>query len=248
MADDFDHILPGDATPLELAIADADTRLDAIDTDLVRRIGGPNIAEVPEAYLSRRAWARSVDVWDQAWPEEIRRAVIVAAPAVHTIKGTPDATTLALAAMRVETVITEWFEAVPQAKPYTFEVLALARARLYADGPVLDARLIQAVFETVMRTKPLSRGFRLRVGVALETGLGLAPTAAAVARVAVAAEADLPTPPIAATLGLAPTAAAVARVAVAAEADLPTPAIGATLGLAPAATLRTCIAFAAHAG
>lgn len=215
---DFENILPGDATPLELAIADADTRLDAIDTDLVRRIGGPHIAEVPEPFLARRAWARSVDVYDPAWPEAIRRAVIVAAPEVHRLKGTPDATALALAAMRVETVITEWFEANPPAKPYTVEVLALARARLYADGPVLDARLIQTVFETVMRTKPLSRGFRLRVAVLQETGLGLAPAAAAVSRIAVAAEADLSTPPIAARLGLASVSSVRTRLAFAVHA------------------------------
>lgn len=216
---DFDDVLPGDATPLERAIADADARLDAIDTDLVRRIGGPTIAEVPEPYLSRRAWARSVDIYDPAWPEAVRRAVIEAAPAVHMIKGTPDATAIALAAMRVETVITEWFEANPPARPYTFDVLALTRAKLYADGPVLDPRLLKAVFDTVMRTKPLSRGFRLRVGVAMETRLGLAPAAAALSRIA-------------------GTAAAV----------LPMPAVGTTLGLAPAASTRTRVAFAAHAG
>ncbi|MCF4125047.1 phage tail protein I [Methylobacterium sp. SyP6R] len=245
---DFDDVLPGDATPLERAIADADARLDAIDTDLVRRIGGPRIAEVPEPYLSRRAWARSVDVYDPAWPEAIRRAVIEVAPAVHIIKGALDATTLALAALRVETVITEWFEANPPAKPYTVDILALARAKLYADGPVLDDRLLKAVFDTVMRTKPLSRGFRLRVGVALETGLGLAPAAVAVSRVAVSADAILPMPPAAASLGLAPAAAAVSRVAVSADAALPMPPIGAVLGLAPAAAARVRVTFTAHAG
>lgn len=244
---DFDDVLPGDATPLERAIADADARLDAIDTDLVRRIGGPTIAEVPEAYLSRRAWASSVDVYDPAWPEAVRRAVIEAAPAVHMIKGTLDATTLALAAMRVATVITEWFEAVPRAKPYTVEVLALARARLYADGPVLDPRLLKAVFDTVMRTKPLSRGFRLRVGVALETGLGLAPAAAAVSRISGVAASALPIPQAAATLGLAPAAAAVSRISGVAASALPMPSAVATLGLAPAAVARVRVAFSANA-
>ncbi len=86
----------------------------------------------------------------------------------------------ALEALQVTTRITEWWEQTPRAKPYTFDVLALARSRLYGGSPVLDERVLRAVYDTVMRTKPLSRAFRLSVGVELTGKVGVAAAGVAV--------------------------------------------------------------------
>ncbi|GJD93341.1 phage tail protein I [Methylobacterium iners] len=171
---DRDFVLPGDATPLELAIADTDARLDDIDMDEIRRVRV--IAEAPAAYLKHLAWEKSVDVWDPLWPDDIKRAVIEAAPIVHTHKGKLYAVRVALAALKVDTTIIQWWEEVPRGPAYTFLVKAYARARLY-DGPVLNDRLIRAIFSSIMRAKPLSRAFGLVVGATFPRPLGLAPVA-----------------------------------------------------------------------
>lgn len=213
------NLLEGPAFPREIAIQDADAAITDLDADLARRIGGPDIAEVPTAYLPHRAWGRSVDVYDGAWPEPVRRAVIVASPQVHEVKGTLDGVEKALAALNVDAVVTEWWQATPRAKPYTFRVTAYARARLY-DGPLLDARLIKVVFATVLRTKPLSRAFSLAVGVNLPSSAGLAPV---LIGKLVCGRALVPAPrtELSARVGLAPVIVGKVRVALALVPALP---------------------------
>lgn len=172
------EILPNDATPREKAYAAVDARFEDIDTDLVRRV--KSVAEAPADYLPYLAWERSVDVYDPAWPEAVKRAVIAAAPEVHRYKGTRHAVEVALAALRVGTEITEWWQEVPRAAPYTFRVTAYARGRLY-DGPVLDTRLTRVIYSAITRAKPLSRAFTFSVVANLPSTLGMA--AAATARV-----------------------------------------------------------------
>lgn len=176
---DRDDILPGDARPLERAIADTDGRLDDIDADFVRRIGGPDISAVPTAFLPARASARSVDIWDPAWPEDVQRRVIEVAPLVHAKKGTPFAVRTALDALKISTVIVQWWQTVPRGAPYTFKVTAYARAKIYDGDFILDPRLLAVAFATVMRTKPHSRAFAFAVGAHFGSGLGVAAIATA---------------------------------------------------------------------
>lgn len=223
------NLLPDDITPRERAHADVDARLDEIDIGLPARAKSP--ADAPEAYLKYQAWERSVDVYDPAWPEAVRRDVIAAAPIVHRYKGTRYAVAAALAALRVDATITEWWQESPRAAPYTFRVTAYARARLY-EGPILDARLIRAVYGAILAAKPESRAFSLAVGVAWTCRLGLAPALAVKARLARAV-----TPralnDMDAALGLAPALAVKARLARAVVPRTETAAASA-LGLAPA--------------
>lgn len=210
-------LLPDRAGPIERAVSKTEGRLDDISYAQVRRVRSVEDATGDE--LDHLAAERSVDVYDRAWPEEIRRAVVAGWPLVQAKKGTPFAIETALSAMRVAADLTEWWETSPRGVPYSFEVLALVGARLYPGAPVLDTRTLAAVYATVMRTKAHARPFDIRIGVRLRAELGLAPAAAAISRIA-------------------GTAAAV----------LPMPAVGTTLGLAPAASTRTRVAFAAHAG
>lgn len=167
-------LLPSHAFPRERVIADTDGRLEDIDFDLIRRVRSPD--EAPAGFLPYLAWERSVDVWDPQWPQAIKRAVVTAAPIVHRYKGTRYAVEAALGALQVDARFEEWFDQAPQGPAYTFTVKAYARARLY-DGPVLDARLIKVVYASIMRTKPLSRAFKLVVGATFPETLGLAPIA-----------------------------------------------------------------------
>jgi phage tail P2-like protein len=214
-------LLPSHATPRERALAQVDARLDDRAAEAARITALKDPATCPAAYLPYLAWERSVDVWDAAWPEDVQRAVVAAAPLVHAHKGTPAGLKAALAALRIEPILIEWWQAVPRGIPYTFEVEALVRSRLYPDGPLLDPRLIQAVHDTVMRVKPLSRAFRLRVAARTESDLGFAPFGAARPRAALPAPAALPTPDAAAGLGLAAVAVVRPRLSLLALAEMP---------------------------
>ena len=203
---DRDDAQPSNATPLEISIAQTTGRLDDLDMDLPRRVASPDIAEVPEPFLAHRAWGRSVDVYDPAWPVEVRRDVIAVAPEVHLHKGELYAVRKALAALRVDAEVTQWWQTAPKGRPYTFEVRAFARARLY-DGPLLDARLIRVIYATVLGTKPLTRAFDLTIGVGYGGAAGAAAGAGAktVSRRAVRPQLDVVS---AGVLGLAPAALA----------------------------------------
>lgn len=215
-----DNILPGNATSLERAVADTDGRLDDIDMAFVSRVRDP--AQTPAAILPYLAWERSVDVWDPAWPEDVQRTVVAVALIVHRYKGTRYGVRTALDALQVATRIVEWWETGPEGPPYTFEVTAYVRARLYdGDGPLVDARLIRVIYDTITRTKPLSRAFELRIGIGTGSPLGLAPIAMARGRMDLSAASARPLPALRSDLGLAPMAAVRNRVAVAAHALRP---------------------------
>lgn len=174
-----ENLLPGGATPVERAIADTDGRLDDIDVGLIRAV--KDAYDAPAWALPYLAWERSVDVWDPAWPEAVKRAVIAAAPIVHRYKGTRLAVRTALAALGIDARIVEWWETLPRGVPYTFEVTAYARSKIYDGDFILDPRLIKVAFASVMRAKPLSRAFAFKVGAAFVgpqglVGIGVATT------------------------------------------------------------------------
>ncbi len=228
-------------TPRERAIGEANAAVAEVDHDIIRRAGSPDIAEVPAEYLPARAEARSVDVWDPLWPDDIKRAAIEAAPAVHRHKGTVYAVKRALAALKIDAVVTEWWQTVPRGAPYTFKVTAYARARLY-DGPLLDARLIAVAYTAVLRAKPESRAFDFAIGAGFGEPLGLA--LVMLARVPIRrGVVPRPTTATQAGLGLAPVQ--VAKVPLR-RGVLPLPATDTTaaLGLTPVLVARVRLACA----
>ncbi len=210
-------LLPPNATARELVIEGADAAVGDLDVGQITRVRDPEAT--PLALLPRLAWERSVDVWDPSWPEDVQRAAVVAAPEVHRHKGTVGAVQAALAPLRVDADVTEWWQESPPGPAYTFSVTAYARARLY-DGPLLDARLIRAVFASVLHAKPLSRAFDLTIVATLDATLDLVPAVTTRTRVA-RGVVPVASGETTATLGLAPAASARTRVAVAVVPALP---------------------------
>ena len=233
-------LLPRESTPREQAIEAADAAIADIDAGQIIR--ARDVAIAPAVYLPDLAWERSVDVYDPAWSDAVKRAVIEAAPEVHRHKGTVYAVKTALSALGVDATISEWWQASPRGAPYTFHVSAFARARLY-DGPLLDARLIRVVFASVLHAKPESRAFDLTVAATFPARLGLAPVAVGRSRTAVAMHPANFSRELVAPLGLAPVAIARSRIAVAMQ-PVSRRALAAPLGLAPVAIARSRIAVA----
>lgn len=113
-----EHLLPGNATPLERALSGADHRLVGLPTWVIRAVWDP--ATCPEALLPYLAQAWSVDEWDPAWTVAQKRAVIVAAPEIHRRKGTVWALKQAIGQLGLGAKVREWFRYGGQ--PYRFRI------------------------------------------------------------------------------------------------------------------------------
>ncbi|WP_429884766.1 phage tail protein I [Geoalkalibacter halelectricus] len=78
-------LLPPNSTALERALEGATERIGAAAVP-VSDLWNPDTC--PAAALPWLAWALSVDVWDSAWSEDIKRRVIAESIAIHRRKGT----------------------------------------------------------------------------------------------------------------------------------------------------------------
>lgn len=87
-------LLPLNATAPERALESATARVGAVPNPL-RTLWDPWTC--PAETLPWLAWALSVDTWDNAWPEETKRAVVAGSLSWHRKKGTPWAIKQALA-------------------------------------------------------------------------------------------------------------------------------------------------------
>ena len=79
-------LLPPNATGLERAVETVIREVLDIDVP-VAAFRDP--ARTPEARLPWFAWERHVDFWDDAWPEDVRRALVAGSFEAHRIAGTP---------------------------------------------------------------------------------------------------------------------------------------------------------------
>lgn len=108
-------LLPLNSTQLERAIEAA---IDETTEVPLRTLYNPDTC--PAHLLYQLAWAWSVDRWDEAWPEEIKRSVIRASFFVHAHKGTIGALRRVVEPFGYLIEVVEWFESEPQGVPGTF--------------------------------------------------------------------------------------------------------------------------------
>lgn len=187
MAAPRDSLLPGNATARETAHAETDGRLDDIDMDVIRRAKDP--ATAPAAMLPALAWEWSADVWDPAWPVDIKRRVVAASPEVHRLKGTRRAVQVALNALHIKATIEEWWQKTQQGPPYTFHVRAYAYARFSPGYPILGPALTKQALSAIVAAKPVSRAFTMDIGLGAVGEIAMAAAGRAVAVVARSADA-----------------------------------------------------------
>lgn len=116
------HVLPSNATPIEIALEGIASEALAIPVD-ISKLWSPD--DCPASHLHILAAIFSVDVWDSNWSEATKRAVIKSAAEVHRHKGTRAALNRALGALGLGVTAKEWFEY--GGSPYCF--------RLYVQKP-----------------------------------------------------------------------------------------------------------------
>lgn len=170
-----EHLLPydgGDATPLEVALSASDARMLHAPTHIIRAAWDPDTCPVHLLPYLAAAW--SVDHWNPAWPEAVKREVIKRSPEVHRLKGTRRAMRRALDALGLRASITEWWQQTPVGQPYTFKVRALAVERLFGGGPLITEALQRDALAMIKAVKPVSRWFSFEVGVGTTAAVQIA--------------------------------------------------------------------------
>lgn len=87
MPAEFESILPNNSTAWEKVIEQASgERWAQLDVDVIRRFKDP--AACPEHLLNFLAFELSIDIWNDAWPVEVKRSVIADWYNLHRYKGT----------------------------------------------------------------------------------------------------------------------------------------------------------------
>lgn len=108
-------LLPSNSTRLERAVEAA---TDEVTEVPLRTLYNPQTC--PVHLLPQLAWAWSVDRWDNAWPEAVKRSVIASAHYVHSHKGTIGALRRVVEPLGYLIEVVEWFETTPSGVPGTF--------------------------------------------------------------------------------------------------------------------------------
>jgi phage tail P2-like protein len=110
-------LLAPKSTALQRAIAQACAPLGDIPVP-IRTLLNPDAC--PVSFLPHLAWAFSVDRWDDAWPEETKRAAIKSAYFIHRYKGTVAAVRRVVETLGYLVKIDEWWQTEPKGPRGTF--------------------------------------------------------------------------------------------------------------------------------
>lgn len=152
-------LLPGNGTRLERLAAEALAQIERVPVP-IRQLIDPDLC--PVDLLPYLAWAFSVDRWEAAWSEAIKRQVIRSAYFVHAHKGTIGALRRVVEPLGYLIRVTEWWQETPTATPGTFKL----------DIGVLDSGITDEMYESlellIDDAKPVSRHLT-GLAISLET-------------------------------------------------------------------------------
>lgn len=139
-----EHLLPPNATPLQVALSGSDHRMLSLPTWVIRACWDPDGCPVHLLPYLAQAW--SVDEWDPAWSETQKREAIRMSPAIHRLKGTRGAIERAIEALGFGATVKEWFEYGGQ--PYRFRIaVTLQQATAWTQAQV------NLIWRTAIATK-----------------------------------------------------------------------------------------------
>lgn len=113
-----EHLLPPNATALQIALSGSDHRMLAAPTWVIRAAWDPDTCPVHLLPYLAQAW--SVDEWDPAWSEVQKRQAIKDSVWIHQHKGTIGALKRAIAQLGLPARVSRWFE--HGGAPYTFRL------------------------------------------------------------------------------------------------------------------------------
>ncbi|WP_434573101.1 phage tail protein I [Pseudomonas sp. Z3-8] len=163
-------LLPLNSTQVERAIEAA---IDETTQIPLRTLYNPDTC--PAHLLYQLAWAWSVDRWDEAWPEEIKRSVIRSSFYVHAHKGTIGALRRVVEPFGYLIEVVEWFKTEPMGVPGTFAL------KIGVSDEGISEETYQELTWLIDDARPVSRHMtglaisletrgKLNIGVALYEG------------------------------------------------------------------------------
>lgn len=156
---DIKQLLPPSVSTTEIAI-------EAVIAERTQGIEAPisqlwDVDTCPADLLPFMAWAFSVEVWDHAWAEPVKRDVIRRSVEVHRLKGTRQSVALALGALGFSIDIVEGWE--DGGAPHTFRLEAYGDD-VFEAGFQINAKLLATVNRLIENVKPVRSHFTLRIG------------------------------------------------------------------------------------
>ncbi|MDU9031754.1 phage tail protein I [Pseudomonas corrugata] len=163
-------LLPLNSTQLERAIEAA---IDETTEIPLRTLYNPDTC--PAHLLYQLAWAWSVDRWDEAWSEEVKRSVIRSSFYVHAHKGTIGALRRVVEPFGYLIEVVEWFRTEPKGVPGTFAL------KIGVSDEGISEETYQELTWLIDDARPVSRHMtglaisletrgKLNIGVALYEG------------------------------------------------------------------------------
>ncbi|MGC0699558.1 phage tail protein I [Escherichia coli] len=142
----MNSLLPPGSSPLERRLAQTCSGISDLQVPL-RDLWNP--ATCPVRFLPYLAWAFSVDRWDFAWPETVKRSVIASSFFVHQHKGTISALRRVIEPLGYLVEVKEWWQV--DEEPGTFRL----------DIGVIDRGITEDVYQEMEHlindAKPASR-------------------------------------------------------------------------------------------
>ncbi len=168
----YDSLLPPNATKLERDIEQVVA--NAVDIEIqIQDLWNPS--KCPLKLLPWLAWAYSVDFWDDAWSEYIKRQVVADSFEIHKHKGTPYALQRALDSLGIKTNMLEWWEAQANGKRGTMTVVALVNENLSnnSDG-LLSSAMLKMITQAIQIYKRGVIHFDVELGLLLNEDIHIA--------------------------------------------------------------------------
>lgn len=165
MANPAPPLLPPNATPLERVFDQlVDARIAAIETSY-RAFWSAETC--PVDLLPWLAWALSIDEWDPAWSEAVRRAQVAHAIAVQRKKGTVAGVESIIAGFGGTASLREWWQLSPPGPLHTFDVIVAIA------GSAPSAAFVDAIIRAISAAKPLRSHFTFTLAQKLAGAIGL---------------------------------------------------------------------------
>lgn len=170
-AADPTSLLPPNASPLERAIEALSRRLDDIPVPLRDLV---NAETCPARFLPWLAFTLSVDTWNPAWSERVKRNLIAASIDLHRRKGSAASVRAVVQAFGGQIALREWWQQDPPGDPHTFDMVLTLSGN---DGEAATEFFIEEVIDEVARVKPARSWFTVTQGFQSQGFLGIAAAA-----------------------------------------------------------------------
>ena len=160
-------LLPQNTTSQERALEATTARISDVAVPL-RALYRPD--EIPQGQLPWLAWQLSIESWKPYWTEEVRRARVRHAMAIHRQKGTAKAVKDVVAAFGGSILLREWWQKTPMGEPHTFDLVMTLTG---AGGQSATAEFVDDVIAEVNRTKPVRSHFTFTQGIETQAAIAV---------------------------------------------------------------------------